>query len=347
MASIFLRNGVWQIKYKRAGRWFYRSLRTRDKRRALSMKRQAEAELRGEVDAPPTPPDQLCFEDLGRLYKEWAESHHRPQTRDNFARAIRKFPEVTGLGRIAEVTPRHIAAFKSARLKEVRLVGSEEKALSPRTVNETIEALRAVTEIAIREGWYVGGNPFRGFRALPLNEEPTRWLSSEEIPAVLEIARARGRDALLLFALGIYAGLRKNEIVNARWEWFDFEAGLIHVTMSGTFKTKTGKSRSLPMHAKLREILEDYRQPSGYLIAPEKEPGQYRYRFDVRKNFDGVMKAAGIQMRVHDLRHTFGSQLASAGVSLYKIGVWLGHTTTEMTKRYAQLQQRDEDINRF
>jgi hypothetical protein len=50
---------------------------------------------------------------------------------------------------------------------------------------------------------------------------------------------------------------------------------------------------------------------------------------------------------VGTLRHTFASQLAMAGVSLYKISKWLGHSDVKTSQIYARLQTQDEDINRF
>jgi integrase len=40
---------------------------------------------------------------------------------------------------------------------------------------------------------------------------------------------------------------------------------------------------------------------------------------------------------LHDLRHSFASQLASAGVPLNQIQQWLGHSTIHMTMRYVHL----------
>ena len=49
------------------------------------------------------------------------------------------------------------------------------------------------------------------------------------------------------------------------------------------------------------------------------------------------------------LRKRFGSQLAQAGVSIFKIQKWLGHSDPRMTmEHYAHLSpEYDEDINRF
>ncbi len=49
----------------------------------------------------------------------------------------------------------------------------------------------------------------------------------------------------------------------------------------------------------------------------------------------------------HILRHTFASQRAIAGVSLYKISKWLGHSNYSTTQIYAHLQAGDEEIDKI
>jgi integrase len=49
-----------------------------------------------------------------------------------------------------------------------------------------------------------------------------------------------------------------------------------------------------------------------------------------------VMERAKIEdFRFHDLRHTFATRLAQAGVDIYKIAKLLGHKDIRMTQRYA------------
>jgi integrase len=51
-----------------------------------------------------------------------------------------------------------------------------------------------------------------------------------------------------------------------------------------------------------------------------------------------LLKCAGIAgLRIHDLRHSYASQLVSAGHSLPLIGALLGHSNPNMTARYAHL----------
>ena len=68
-------------------------------------------------------------------------------------------------------------------------------------------------------------------------------------------------------------------------------------------------------------------------------PGRYDgHRVEIKYAWADLCKAAGIKgARIHDLRHTYASVLASAGMSLPVIGALLGHTQPATTHRYAHL----------
>ena len=58
----------------------------------------------------------------------------------------------------------------------------------------------------------------------------------------------------------------------------------------------------------------------------------------MKRDWRSLCKAAGISgLRVHDLRHSFASQLASSGHSLPLIGALLGHSNPNTTARYSHL----------
>src|SRR5262249_39617888 len=62
------------------------------------------------------------------------------------------------------------------------------------------------------------------------------------------------------------------------------------------------------------------------------------HREDIKKNWAELCKAAKISgARIHDVRHTFASVLASSGLTLPIIGALLGHTQPTTTQRYAHL----------
>ena len=70
-------------------------------------------------------------------------------------------------------------------------------------------------------------------------------------------------------------------------------------------------------------------------------------RDDFKKRFKAITEDAEIECTIHELRHTFASQLAIAGVSIYKISKWLGHASIKTTEIYAHLTPNDDDIGRF
>jgi integrase len=54
--------------------------------------------------------------------------------------------------------------------------------------------------------------------------------------------------------------------------------------------------------------------------------------------FGTVLKEAGIvDFRIHDLRHTFASHMVQSGATLFEVQKSLGHSTSQMTQRYAHL----------
>ena len=66
--------------------------------------------------------------------------------------------------------------------------------------------------------------------------------------------------------------------------------------------------------------------------------GNTGHRVTINKDWRQLTKAAGITgLRIHDLRHSFASQLASGGASLPLIGALLGHSNPATTSRYAHL----------
>jgi integrase len=59
---------------------------------------------------------------------------------------------------------------------------------------------------------------------------------------------------------------------------------------------------------------------------------------EIKRIWSSICKSAGLSdVRIHDLRHTYASILASSGLSLPIIGALLGHTQAATTQRYAHL----------
>jgi integrase len=142
----------------------------------------------------------------------------------------------------------------------------------------------------------------------------------------------------------LLTGARRGEVLSATWDQFDFVGGTWTKPSS---HTKQKLEHRVPLSAPARQLLAEIRAEAERR-AKEKRREPSRYVFPARVG-DGPMveiktawaalcRAAGLEgVRVHDLRHTYASVLASAGLSLPVIGALLGHTQPGTTARYAHL----------
>lgn len=226
------------------------------------------------------------------------------------------------------------------------------KAVSAHTANNAFRFLRIVLNYAGRESW-ITQHPHKRVKLLKTVAKPATWWSPEEVRKVLDTAKAdtlHPRDAVLVFALGLYLGLRRGEMDRLRWEDLttDGDRPVACVRSTANNPTKSGKTRYVPICRELREILNPLRQPSGYVLRPENSAkGKWLYRFEFDQLFDRIVRNAGVRrIRVHDMRHTWVSIMLGKGISLFKVSRWLGHADIRVTQEvYAHLAPYDADID--
>lgn len=334
--SLYQRNGSYWLNISHHGRRERRPLKTGDRRLAERIRKEVEGRLSlGQYSVRPV---RQQFAPFKRDYLAYAEMHKRPRTVDGDRRYLEVLEAHVRPTHLDDVTPEAIESLK----RKWASTGH-----APTTLNIMIRHLSAAFGWAVKQG-LLAENPCAKVSKVRVDQKPARFLSPEQIQKVLGIAEKHGRDIHFAIALGIYAGLRRVEIVNARWEWFDFDRDLVTVTGRGDFQLKGRRFRTLPLHAELKRILTPHRAPDGFVFSPDREATKGHYRYDFKRAFSTVIKEAGVPwVTPHILRHTFASQLAIAGVSLYKISQWLGHRSITTTMIYSHLQAQDEDINRL
>ena len=154
-------------------------------------------------------------------------------------------------------------------------------------------------------------------------------------------------DLKFILFCGFHAGMRKNEIVEARPEWFNLDRRTIEICETETFRPKDREARTVPLSKDFAKFLKRYRLQSPFMLHPEIPHGLNRYRYDFRRPFAEYMEAQGCSwVTPHVMRHTFASLFAIAGVSLYKIAKWLGDGNRVVERYYAKLAPVDIDFER-
>ena len=240
---------------------------------------------------------------------------------------------------------------KSITLKTVQTYRQERQAKgdSPPTINQKTAILKAAIAEAVKEG-KLSQNVLEALERLSDRRPPVwRFLSESEVETLLsvlkdgtetKVERGNGRNYRIragespdLYALVVFllnTGARLGEALSVHWKDVSFERGLIclHTTKRAS-RGRRAEPRYIPMNETVRELLKGRAQDREIVFQRD---------VNLTRKFERVCELAGIgHCRIHDLRHTFASGLATAGVPLNTIRELLGHTTMDMTLRYAHL----------
>jgi len=177
-------------------------------------------------------------------------------------------------------------------------------------------------------------------------EQPrNRYLSGDEMRRLTEALAAHPNQiAANAVRLLLLTGARRGEVLGATWDQFGLKGG---VWTKPSAHTKQEREHRVPLSAPALKLLVDMRTDAEQRAA-EKRRDVSPYVFparvgngpmvEIKTAWAALCKAADISgVRIHDLRHSYASMLASAGLSLPVIGALLGHTQPNTTARYAHL----------
>jgi integrase len=174
------------------------------------------------------------------------------------------------------------------------------------------------------------------FRVEPADFE---FLTFEEAPRFLAAVPQEWRTFALV---PLRTGLRVGELLALKWEDLDLVAGRLMVRRTLWQKQevlpKGGKVREVPLGNEVVTALKAHRHLRGPYVFCD-EAGARLTHSKVKRVVPWACAKARLAKRLttHGLRHTFASHLVMRGVSLKAVQELLGHSTIEMTMRYAHL----------
>jgi integrase len=203
--------------------------------------------------------------------------------------------------------------------------------------NRCVAVLSKMFSLAVR--WRMRpDNPAKGIER---NTEyhRRRYLSGDELVRLTKaLAKHPDRQAADAIRLLLLSGARRGEVLAMRWA--DVEDGVWSKPASST---KQREHHQVPLSAPALQLLADIRkrrrrQSASKFVFPGI--GGSGHRVELKRDWLQLTKAAGIAgLRLHDLRHSYASQLVSGGASLALVGALLGHSNPITTSRYAHLMR--------
>lgn len=260
-------------------------------------------------------------------------------TADTYVRVVRAYAGWLGTGStVADIAAPRIMAYQAdLRRREASTIG------------KYLSAIRCYCRWLIRAGlraddptldlvWPKRTQPLP--RALT-TDEITRLEALLERPLPLlnktrRAYQARDRRGILFM---LYAGTRLSETVNIRWSDVDLCARSLIVRHG-----KGNKTRTLVLHQRIVALLDTVPKAErvGYVVGGRdgrKISGKtLAHMFEA----DGWVRAAGLEISAHELRHTFAVTLLRSGADLRTIQLLLGHESLATTQIYLGLDLRDK-----
>lgn len=182
-----------------------------------------------------------------------------------------------------------------------------------------------------------GGEP------LPRLKEEFKVLPVLQNPDIAKLIAFKPRKSHLrthtLLLTLLDTGMRIDEALSLKVEDIDFENLLMKV------RGKGAKERMIPFSFELRKVLWKYRakkQPSSYWFPTSR--GDKQQHRNVLRDSKGLLVKLGInppKRLLHSFRHTFAVNYLRQGGGVFHLQKALGHSTLEMSRRYANLLTED------
>ena len=318
---MFKRSGVWWTCIRHNGRKIQKSLETTDRKLAQAIEAKVRLEiLEGSYFDKPVGNNKTFRDLMERFMKEHAPKV-RTNTRKSYSTYLKHLSSFFGDTNLMSISPKAISRYKVLRMNN---------GLKPATINRELSMLSTAFNLAIREWEWIKDNPVSRVTKEKENNQRDKWLTVDEERRLLESA-PEWLSEIIIFALN--TGLRQDELLSLEWCRVNHLRKTILIQ-----KTKNGNPKTIPLNKTALNILEGrsvVKSVKNDLVFFNSN-GKKVINFNLIRAFRRIVKKAGIEdFRFHDLRHTFATRLAQAGVDLYKISKLLGHKDIKMTQRYS------------
>ena len=333
-----LPNGNWRVRWRNGDRRFNKIFPNKELARTFESQIKLDLvskEILGEGVLTPT------FEEFAELWMEGYCKVEKAKSQWLADGSVLKHHLVPAFRktRISELRRFDLVELKR-KLRTRKVQGKSEKILSPKSINNILVLAKKMLATAV--DWeMLKENPFIGVKPVKKHKQSFGYWKPDERDQFLNYCKEFDPVFHDVVLLACFTGLRLGEIAGLKWESVDFERKMLTVKESYNFQlkmqlphTKNGDIADIPLNSLVLAMLRRLKLSSDDL----------KFVFDRKVLFTACHKLKFRcrkfevkEIRFHDLRHTFASCLAMAGVDLMVIKELMRHKSYQMTLRYAHL----------
>lgn len=343
--SVYKRGDIWWYRFKFRGEHYRESSKSKNKSVCERLEREHRRKLElnqgglAEISRP------KLFSVAAKAYLIDREAHWAAKTQVIHKGSLKHLEPHFGKTLLSDISPDDIHRYQTTRKRE--------KA-SGRTINIEVSLVRLV--MRKHKLW---ANIADDVQMLKENRDVGRELTDDEIHRLLTAAKASASRSLYpAIVVSIHTGLRNEELRLMRWSQVDLLGGNITV---GKSKTEGGQGRVVPLSRTAWAALKKWRSQFpdailGHAVWPRESYGligkkgtfggkvaPYKTLPDEpigswKSAWQQAKKAAKVQCRWHDLRHSFVSRIAAGGATDGTIQSIAGWMSPKMIDRYSHVR---------
>jgi integrase len=352
-----VKSGIWWFKFHFAGRLIRESANTTRKTLAKEAEKSRRLELeRAIVGLPSEAPESRIrtVAECAKTYIEHYGINHRDKSAASVKERLKRVVEALGSCLLIDLNEDKIRGYMKRRIAD---------GVSGRTINLELGTLSRSMGVKWGAAWP---------RVKPMEQRSDvgKALSDQEERAIIAAAdllaagaapvpvKRRGKTHLqspgprgvmmpTMIRLSLLTGMRQQELLTLTWGQVDFAERLVRVRRA---KTAAGTGRTIPLPpeacdaltAHLRWWQKKFGEPKPKLyLFPSGSPmpnNPTKPLAHVKNAWAAILKEAKVEARWHDMRHSYCTRLAAAGVPETTMLSLLGHVSRQMLLHYSHIR---------
>jgi site-specific recombinase XerD len=247
-----------------------------------------------------------------------------------------KFLKIQGVTHLEGVSRKHLEAF---------IEHEQDRGMKPVSISGRLASVKAFLRHLIEEG-AVRHEVLSKNVSVKVPDALPRAIAPEDVRQLLSVIDNTRNRAMVLMLLR--TGMRIGELLALRVEDIDLRDQKVFIYEA----RKTGMGRVVYFSSDAKDALVAWLKQKD----PREDVLVYGRKYEsityaaARAIFVKYLKKAGLDQKgytLHCLRHTFASELLNAGMRLETLQPLLGHTSLEVTRRYARLTDKTREEEYF